>query len=183
MLGSSEKIYDEEIQSLISLLQPTSVLELGCGSGKLLNLCSVLRNKTTAVQKIFTEDDLLRLRAIGYDVIDRDILDYYKEGFDERYDLVVAMDVIEHFLFSDAISIIDFSLYRSNWMLLVWPSQHPQDGASSSFDRHRTSFTLRALTDRFEVVFYRQCGFGQYNFLGLYHCALLRGHMNLGNFS
>jgi len=42
-------------------------------------------------------------------------------------------------MWSDVISIINFSLYRADYMLLVWPSAHPQAATTSPFDRHRAA--------------------------------------------
>lgn len=181
MLGSSSDIFNACIQQVISLVQPKNILELGCGQGK---FGEVLKHtgqeaKITAVQKVFSDNDIPLLTSKGYrQVIDRDILDYYREGFDENYDLIVAIDVIEHFLISDVMSIIHFSLYRANYLLLVWPSEHPQSASTNAFDRHRSSFNLKDVADRFDVVFYSQTGFAQMHYLHRYHIVLIRGFMN-----
>jgi hypothetical protein len=94
--------------------------------------------------------------------------------------LIVALDVIEHFLISDVMSIINFSLYRANFLLLVWPSAHPQTAVTHPFDRHRSSFELKDLSEKFDVVFYSQTGFAQMHYLHRYHIALIRGFMNPG---
>lgn len=182
MLGDSSSAFDACIQQVINLVNPNTILELGCGKGKFAKLLGQdkLRSlKLTAVQKLFTDNDREYLRVNGYqEILDRDILDYYKEGFDENYDLIVALDVIEHFLISDVISIINFSLYRANYLLLVWPSQHPQSGIEHSFDRHRSSFDIKEIADKFDLVFYSQTGFAKIHFLHRYHIALFRGFMN-----
>ena len=182
MLGSSSSAFDACIMQIVNLIKPRHILELGCGRGKfgvLLGHCGQRPERLAAVQKMFTESDRQHLRTQGYhEVIDRDILEYYREGFDETYDLIVALDVIEHFLLSDAVSIINFSLYRADYLLLVWPSEHPQSGITHPFDRHRASFGLKELADKFDMVFYAQTGFAQMHFLHRYHIALLRGFMN-----
>ena len=184
MLGNSSSNFNPSICNLLARLNPLTILELGCGEGKLGDLVKQLNlsTKLTAVQKLFSPSDLNLLNSKGYcQIIDSDILEYFKEGFDEEYDLTVVMDVIEHFLYSDAISIIDFALYRSNWLLLVWPSKHPQSGFTNKFDRHRTSFELNTLTNLFDVAYYEQRGFAQVNYLHRYHLCVLRGHMNSKN--
>lgn len=182
MLGTSSGAYDATIRHVLQLLRPQSVLELGCGQGKFGGLLRETLGEIgnlRAVQKIFTPGDREALRSLGYrDVVDRDILEHFREGFDEHYDLVVALDVIEHFLISDIWSIVHFALYRADYMLLVWPSAHPQSAVTSAFDRHRSSFELSDLASRFDVVFYAQTGFAQVHFQHRYHIALLRGFMN-----
>lgn len=182
MLGSSANSFDPVMRQLVNMINPQRVLELGCGRGKFGEMLQQRGAPVSlkAVQKIFSDQDVPQLRARGYEqVIDADIMNYYREGFDENYDVIVALDVIEHFLLSDVMSIINFSLYRADYMLLVWPSAHPQAAETSPFDRHRASFELRDLSDKFDVVFYSQTGFAQMNCVHRYHVALLRGFMNV----
>jgi hypothetical protein len=183
MLGSSSSHFDNCISDLIGLVKPERILELGCGRGKFGNLlkkAGFAPSYLATVQKMFSQTDSQDLRAIGYhEIVDADIMDYFRTGFDEQYDMVAALDVIEHFLLSDVMSIINFSLYRADYLLLVWPSAHPQAADTSPFDRHRASFELRDLSDRFDVVFYAQTGFAQMHVVHRYHVALLRGFMNV----
>lgn len=182
MLGNSASAFDPCIAKVVGLVQPKAILELGCGQGKFGNMLQGAGYPVSlrAVQKIFSADDEPTLKTRGYEaIIDADIMEYFRTGFDETYDMIVALDVIEHFLLSDIISIINFALYRADYMLLVWPSAHPQDATTNAFDRHRASFELRDLSDRFDVVFYSQTGFAQMNCVHRYHIALLRGHMNV----
>ncbi|GDX58594.1 hypothetical protein LBMAG30_27570 [Comamonadaceae bacterium] len=181
MLGNSSNKFDPCLSVLVKSVKPQTILELGCGEGKFGSIMQQtgLRPHLRAVQKIFSSDEPQRLRQKGYEeIIDRDILDYYKEGFDENYSLIVGLDVAEHFLYSDVISIINFSLYRADFMLLVWPSAHPQMSVTNPFDRHRASFELKDLADKFDIVFYSQTGFAQMHYRHRYHIALLRGFMN-----
>lgn len=170
------------MSEICEAIRPTSILELGCGVGSFLSQNPQYRGKVNAVQKLFNAQDLGILESLGYKILDREILSYFKEGFDETYDLVICTDVIEHFLRSDAFSIIDFSLYRAKWMVLVWPSSHPQDGVPSSLDRHRSSFSIEAIVRDFDLVYYLQTGFAELHVIHRYHLAVLRGHMNLENF-
>lgn len=182
MLGSSSSKFDKCIQQVVALTGAKRILELGCGQGKFGKLINVHESLISlrAVQKVFQAEDVKSLNTIGYEeIIDADIMEYFRVGFDETYDLTVALDVIEHFLYSDIISIINFALYRSDYMMLVWPSAHPQDGVNHAFDRHRASFELEDLTSKFDVVFYAQSGFAELNCVHRYHIVLLRGHMNV----
>lgn len=180
MLGSSSSMFDGCIKSLVQISGSMNVLELGCGQGKFGKLigCQANSIQLCAVQKIFTPDDVPKLNSLGYKkVFDSDILEFFKTGFDDTYDLIVALDVIEHFLYSDVISIINFALYRADYMLLVWPSAHPQNAVHHEFDRHRASFELKDLSEKFDIVFYSQSGFAQSNCVHRYYIVLLRGHI------
>lgn len=182
MLGHSSNLFNEKISKIVEGVSPKSILELGCGEGKFASLiqANIKDFNLVSIQKLFGQDDEKSLKKLGYShIINEDIYEYFKNGFDENYDLIVALDVIEHFLYSDIISIINFGLYRAEYILLVWPSAHPQSSVTSTFDRHRSSFELKDLVDKFNVVHYCQTGFAQVNSLHRYHIALIRGHMNI----
>jgi hypothetical protein len=179
MLGGSSNLFNAHIVKIIKQLDARRILELGCGTGKFSNLISNPNIDITAVQKLFNPGDEQLLHQAGYKkIIDMDILDYFRVGFDEQYDAVVILDVIEHFLLGDALSILTFALYRANWVLVAWPSKHPQMGEIHAFDRHRCSLEIKDLTSHFDVVFYSQTGFAQVHFLHRYHLVLMRGYMN-----
>jgi len=181
MLGVSAGDLDQNIAKVLLSIRPSSILEYGSGTGKLGKICQLISfelNNLIAVQKLFNENDALLLNEAGYsEIIDSDIYEFLKNGIRQQYDLIAALDVIEHFMFSDAISIIDYSLYYAKYVLLVWPSRYPQEG-NNSFDIHRTSFELKELTDRFDIIYYSQTGFSEMSLSYRYHIALIRGHMN-----
>ena len=137
MLGGSSSNFGYLVSEIVSTLDPESILELGCGSGEFLKNNIKYRNKVMAIQRLFGNSDNQVLEELGYKVNDQDILDFFRSGFDESFDLILCTDVIEHFLRSDALSIIDFSLYRGKYLLLVWPSAHPQRGDESVFELKR----------------------------------------------
>lgn len=181
MLGSSSNYFDHLLAELLKAISPNNVLELGCGSGKIGNLFvqQGLSSHITAIQKLFKSADRDNLMSKGYQrIIDADIKEYFFNGFDDSYDLIIAADVIEHFMRCDAFSIIDFALYRAQWLILIWPSKHPQAGLGHNFDRHRCSFELLDLASQFDIVFYRQAGFAPLPYLHRYHICVLRGHMH-----
>jgi hypothetical protein len=182
MLGSSSNMFETSVSRVLRALSPSTVLDVGAGEGKLGLLGSTIlpSAKFTALQKLFVEGDAELLRDNGYlNVIDSEIYSYMREGFDERYSLATICDVIEHFVFSDAMSILKFLAYRCDWILLIWPSRHPQDAVSHSFDRHRFSMSPLELFHHFDVVRYEQSGFSNLAILHSYHLALIRGDMNI----
>jgi hypothetical protein len=182
MLGTSSNLFNDSIVRALRATRPQSILDVGAGNGKIARLALQVNPATrlTALQKIFQPSDLLDLHSVGYaNVIDEDISDYLRVGFDENYDLVTICDVVEHFLFGDAIGYLKFLAYRSSLLLVVWPEAHPQAMMSHVFDRHRCSFTLRELTNHFDFVRYEQTGFASISAVHTYHFAIIRGIGNL----
>ncbi len=181
-LGISDGRLNVAIAKCLLGLKPERILEYGCGSGKLAHICQAITMRPLvlkAVQKLFTDEDIYKLRSIGYtDIADDDVLEYVKNKINEKYNLIVAMDVLEHFMYGDAISIIDCSLYYCDWFLVVWPSHYPQY-STNQFDRHRSSFELKDLSNRFDVIHYTQTGLSTISSIYRFHLAVIRGHQNL----
>jgi hypothetical protein len=185
MLGTSSTLFNESIVRAIRAIGPKTILDVGAGSGKIAKLAHRANPaiRLTALQKSFQTYDIAALYSAGYTtVIDEDISEYLKFGFDETFDLVTVCDVIEHFLFGDAIGYLKFLAYRSSFLLVVWPEAHPQTLMNHPFDRHRCSFSARELFNHFEFVRYEQTGFAQMSAVHVYHFAILRGVGNLTTF-
>jgi hypothetical protein len=182
MLGTSSNAFDFSVARILSALQPRSVLDVGAGTGKIASIGKRIlpQCEFTALQKLFSINDADVLKEAGYSsIIDREIISYTTEGFDQNYDVACVCDVIEHLPFSDALSTLKFLAYRTEWILLLWPSRHPQNGVTSSFDRHRFSMNIRELTLHFDIVRYEQSGFSQLAIVHEYNLALIRGDMNV----
>lgn len=192
MLGGSVQILNQEIARCVFSLKPKTVFEFGCGAGKFGWICNqvqVVPDVLIAAQKLFTDNDEAFLLSKGYTkILDVDISEFIKNGFDTQYDLIVGMDIIEHFMYGEAMSIIDYSLYNCDYFLLVWPSKFPQnlgdphrDGnlhVASILDVHRTSFELSDICNRFDVVHYTQVNLSENPSIMRFHLAVLRGHVN-----
>lgn len=181
MLGVSAQDLNNNIARCLLAIGPSKILEYGCGTGKLGVICQALGmqlEKLEAVQTLFQDTDREVLHSRGYTHInDAEIYSYIKGGIKEHYDVIAALDVIEHFMYGDAISIIDYSLYRCNYFLMVWPSRFPIENPNP-LETHRTSFDLRDITNRFDVCYYSTASFSDTIHSHRLHIALLRGHNN-----
>jgi len=72
-----------------------------------------------------------------------------------KYEVVIIGDMLEHLYRSKVIDYIDFLLYRTNWILCIWPTNLPQDDwEGNGYECHRSNFKLKDLSDKFEVEFY-----------------------------
>ncbi len=183
MLGTSSSLFNQSILRVLKAINPSTVIDVGAGQGKvgMLGAQAIPQARFTALQQLFDESERTLLEQRNYSVvINQEALSYITKGFDERYQLATICDVLEHFLFSDAISMLKFLAYRCDWILLIWPSKHPQDASTSHYDRHRCSIHPAELFNNyFDIVRYEQTGFSNIPYIHSYHLALIRGDMNI----
>jgi SAM-dependent methyltransferase len=129
----SSNIFDDYIGQLIDLLRPSTVLDIGVGAGKYSDLIRA-KHKTipgygptiTGVEIDESYVDRFEL-DLKYDhLIIGDAIDLIKKP-QERYGLVIIGDCIEHMRKSHAIDLINFLIYRSGYICIVYPDKYIQD--------------------------------------------------------
>jgi len=190
MLGTSHPVFDQNIVNIVRSIRPSSILDLGCGQGKLGRLIhksyeasdDAMNNVTlSGVNPLFNKiEDKIMLESIGYNnVFDMTIEQFCEEYIDSRYDLICALDVLEHLPRSKYFDVLDQLLYRCDYFLIVWPTSHPQNGSVNTYDAHRSSIKLREIASNFEIITYLSTGFHQLSCIHGYNLCLCRGHMNI----
>ena len=86
MLGSSHPVYDQNLISIIKKINPSSILDLGCGKGKLGSIIKDTKTRQSlnntlnlvGVNPLFDKvSDYNLLTSVGYDeIIDLSIDNY-----------------------------------------------------------------------------------------------------------
>jgi SAM-dependent methyltransferase len=124
----SDQAFDYWVSTMIDLLQPSSVLDIGAGAGKYGRMIRAKSNPTriTAIEidPIYVEQ--FRLRELYDEVILADATCLIKQPR-IRYDLVMIGDCIEHMRKSDGIDLLNFLIYRSGYICIVYPDRFVQD--------------------------------------------------------
>jgi hypothetical protein len=84
---------------------------------------------------------------------------------------------MEHMYLNDAIGVIDAMLYKAKHVMLIWPTNLPQDSESEEhYEMHLSNIKLSDLT-RFNVEVYKRTYAKCWNDVPIYaHYALLAGH-------
>lgn len=115
-------------RGLIQILNPSSVLDIGAGAGKYGHMVrSILPQcHTTAVEMDADYIESFDLRSTYNEVIHAEATTLFNNPR-IRYDLVIIGDCIEHLRKSDAIDLLEFLVYRSQFIKVVYPYKFQQD--------------------------------------------------------
>jgi len=183
--------FDSVVGSHLIRVNPKSVLDVGAGAGKYGRMVKGILPLTRIVgiepTKVYIEKYKL---AECYDQIHEETLrEYCARNSGDRYDVVLFGDVLEHFFRSEAIDFIDYFLYRSEWVVVIFPSRMPQDDVEgNAFEIHKSNFGLMDLVDKFDVHHYqKKFGWFHWNDSEMTHCeynyVVMRGYVTKRNVS
>ena len=154
-LGSSSLRHVSPIIETVLALAPHSVVDLGMGTGKY----GFLLREQHDMARVRDEDWELRLVGVeGYgqyvgdlqrriydDVIVSDVRDYLAQT-DERFDVALALDILEHFTPEDGEAFLGAALDRARHVVILTPiAYYTQDGHLNGLEHHKSWWPSRAL--------------------------------------
>jgi SAM-dependent methyltransferase len=124
----SSDAFDRYIFDLIGLLRPTTVLDIGPGAGKYARIIreSVSNVHITAIEIDESYVERFDLRS-KYDTLIIGDANSLIDTPRVRFDLVIIGDCIEHMRKSVAVDLLDFLVYRSGYICIVYPEAYIQD--------------------------------------------------------
>lgn len=177
-------VYTKNIIEHIRVIKPQSVLDIGAGRGKYCDLIKSISLDIIcdAVEPVQSYVDEFNLRQKYRNVFVSDIIDHVKSDRIHKYDLCIMGDVLEHLFLHEAISVIDALCYKSKFLMIVWPTNCPQDHEwDSPFEMHKSNFNLGDLT-RFNVQIYKKTyGWDRGGVPVDMHYVLIAGHTTPSN--
>ena len=145
----SWRIFDSHIGNLIGLLQPATVCDIGPGAGKYGRIVrEQAARKDFPVHLTAVEIDESYVSHFNlcelYDrVIVADAIDLIRQPR-LRFDLVIIGDCLEHMRKSAGVDLLNFLVYRSEYICIVYPEacvqddwqDHPAEAHISSWSTH-----------------------------------------------
>lgn len=153
-LSSAQLIVEAALAS-----RPRRVVDLGMGTGKYGFL---IREQTDFADSRLTRDSWeLRIdgvegypayvaehqRAVYDEIVFGDIRDFVRDYEGDRYDVALAIDVIEHLAPADAIQFARDTLRIARLMVIATPKMfYEQAGLANDLERHRSWWPGKALT-------------------------------------
>ena len=184
--------FDALVGQHLRQLAPARVLDVGAGAGKHGKLvrAHLPAAHLEGVEPTESYHAKFALSEIYHRLYPLSIQAFLQEHSRQTYDLVIIGDVLEHLFRSEALDVLDCLLYRTTWLLALWPTNMPQNDEydNNKYEIHKSNFKLADLAAAFDVHYYAQKFFWfqhenpEYSTCN-YHYVILRGHTakrNLG---
>ena len=130
------------------------MLDVGCGHGKwgrivreLIPNCEI---HGVEPEKSYLEDFPIQndkgLNDVYNKVFNKDIISFIKEDMigQERYDVVICGDVLEHLFRSEALDVTNFFSYRCGWFIAQFPTHAAQEAAGGIiWEVHKSNLDIK----------------------------------------
>lgn len=126
----SSALFDKTVKNIINQLKPKICLDIGTGAGK---YGLIIRGIVEDVKIIGVEVEKdyiskFNLKKIYDEIRCCDVSNFInKKSIEEKYDLVIMGDIIEHMKKSDGVDLINFLIYRSKYILILYPEKYLQN--------------------------------------------------------
>jgi phospholipid N-methyltransferase len=125
----SDTRFDKKVTAIIKKLKPTTVLDVGPGTGKHARLVHDAgvdaRVEAVEIDKKYVRE--FKLKEL-YDVVHvTSIQKFAEKQYDNSYDLVIFGDVIEHLKKSEGVDLLNFFVYRTKHIIVQWPHGYVQN--------------------------------------------------------
>ena len=174
-MPTSIDIYNNDTIDLLHKINPSSILDVGPGFGRIGSLIRAHKPDCTvdAVECDQSYITSFQLDKIYNNIYNFDIKDFCLKNPRIRYDLVMFNDILEHLFRSDALDVLDFMLYRSKYILVQWPNNYLQDDwENHESEVHRSNFTIQDFVNHnFEILKYRKKHYSEFK-ISINYCVL-----------
>lgn len=125
----SSSVFDSIVKKIISFLNPKRCLDVGAGAGK-YGLMIKAMQKNPFLLGVEIEPDYIKkfkLKEIYKKVLRCNAADLIDKIQEDKFDLVILGDVLEHMKKSAGIDLLNFLVYRSKFILVVYPEKYIQN--------------------------------------------------------
>lgn len=125
----SSSVFDSIVKKIISFLNPKRCLDIGAGAGKYGLMIKRLRKNTISVGVEIESDYIkkFKLKKIYKKVLHCNAADLIDRIQEDEFDLVTLGDALEHMKKSEGIDLLNFLVYRSKFILVVYPEKYIQN--------------------------------------------------------
>ncbi len=147
-MSGSFPVFDTVVEHLVSAVAPARALDIGAGAGKVGRLLKRVHPAchVTAIEANVRHVTDFALQDLYDRVLPLDATQWWRQEPDERFDLVVAADCLQHLPKSAGLDLLNAMVYRCAWLLVLVPEfvvQGTIAGADTSV--HRSVWSERDL--------------------------------------
>jgi len=139
----SHKLFDELSEKTISTINPKIILDIGVGAGKygkILQKIGGIHSIAIEIEKRYVTE--YKLDMIYDEVRIMNAVDLIETDIESKWDLVIIGDMIEHLKKSDGIDLLNFLLYRSKYIMVVFPDKYLQNEIhGNKYEAHISSWS------------------------------------------
>ncbi len=151
----SSPVFDQQIKKIIKKINPQNCLDIGSGAGKYGTIIKKLlpEAKITGIE---IEKDYVykfKLKNIYDEVWNMSVMELIQpKYFEKNFDLVFVGDIIEHLKKSEGIDLLNFLVYRSKFILIVFPHKYLQNAVNGYPSEAHISVWSKYDFDSFETT-------------------------------
>jgi hypothetical protein len=161
--------FDEVVRHVLQTLQPARILDIGAGQGKYGKMARAAGLSAAEITAVECDTSLnAGLATAGYSEVLNITGQQLLDQPNQRYDLVIMGDVIEHMKHSDGQDLLEFLNYRSRYLLIITPECMPMN-TPDFYAGHNSLWTPRAMQWH-DLWAHQRCR--------LMHFYLLRGYLD-----
>lgn len=124
----SPNIFDDLTYALVDRIRVGRFLDIGAGNGKFGRLLQLLHPSSERIAVEIERDyiDGFDLAAIYTEVLHMDAAGLIEARLEDTFDLVILGDCLEHMRKSVGSDLLSFLIYRSRYILAIYPERYPQ---------------------------------------------------------
>lgn len=125
----SFKTFDKIVEFSLSKINPSKILDIGCGAGKYGEIINRLfpNSKLIGIEVEESYINRFNLLNIYSEVRLGKALPVLMEDINEIFDVVIIGDCIEHMLKSEGIDLLNFLIYRCKYLIVISPEFYIQN--------------------------------------------------------
>ncbi|MBC2745901.1 MAG: hypothetical protein HF975_02635 [ANME-2 cluster archaeon] len=142
----SDPTYDSEIENFIKKNNFVNYLDIGAGSGK---YAEIIRRHIQDANIVGVEADISYIKEFNLNknytkIYNQFIEEFIDENPDFLTDVAIIGDCIEHLKKSDGLDLLHYLVYRTRYILVIFPTQyiqyswngHSSEAHRSVWDKH-----------------------------------------------
>ena len=137
----SEVFFDTKVKKLIQEWEYSSYFDIGAGAGKYGKIIKQIypEAKLQGIEIDFEYINKFDLKSVYDEIIQGDIREYIYKNDGFVADVIIIGDIIEHLLKSEGVDLLNYLVYRTKKIIVVYPKKYVQyDVNGKTHEAHKS---------------------------------------------